>query len=91
MSINRRAAKRDSNERDIVNALIGVGASVTRLSAKGVPDALVGYRGITHLAEIKSQRGKLTLDQIEWQANWYGGDVVILRNVDEAIEWVRGL
>lgn len=53
MSIHRRAAGRDSNEPDIVAALEAAGASVTRLSAEGVPDLLVGYRGASHLLEVK--------------------------------------
>ena len=53
MSLNRRAAARDSNEGEIVDALEAVGASVTRVSQEGVPDLLVGYQGRTHLLEVK--------------------------------------
>lgn len=53
MSIHRRAARRDSNEDAIVDALIAAGASVTRLSAEGVPDLLVGIAGQTYLLEVK--------------------------------------
>lgn len=53
MSIHRRAVGRDSNEAEIVAALRAAGASVTPLSAEGVPDLLVGYRGATYLLEVK--------------------------------------
>ena len=91
MSIHRKAAKRDGNESAIVAILVGMGASVTRLSAKGVPDLLVGFRNQTYLAEAKSKRGTLTDEQKYFLETWRGGEVVILRSVDDAIEWVNGL
>ena len=54
MTIHRRAARRDSNEVEIVRALIAAGASVTHLSGvDGLPDLLVGYQGRTVLLEVK--------------------------------------
>lgn len=91
MSIKRYAAKRDAVEPAIIDALVHAGASVTRLSAKGVPDLLVGIRGCTFLVEAKSGKGKLTPDQVDWHENWRGGAVVILRTDEDAIEWVNGL
>ena len=91
MSIHRKAAKRDAVEPAIVQTLVGMGASVTKLSAKGVPDLLVGIRGRTFLVEAKSDKGKLTPDQVEWHENWRGAQVVILRSDDEAEAWVNGL
>lgn len=41
MSLHRRAAKRDSNEGPIVQALQAQGFHVTRISGAGVPDLLV--------------------------------------------------
>lgn len=80
----RLAAKRDTNERAIVDALRGVGASVVQLSDKGVPDLLVGFRGETLLMEVKGKRGKLTADQVEWHDGWRG-QVAVVRSVDEAL------
>lgn len=57
MSIHRRAARRDSNEVAIVAALTAAGASVTHLSAPGVPDLLVGIGGRTYLLEVKAPLG----------------------------------
>jgi hypothetical protein len=53
MPLRHHAELRDSNEPEIVTALEAVGASVTRLGSKGVPDLLVGYRGETFLLEVK--------------------------------------
>jgi Holliday junction resolvase len=86
MSVNRRAAKRDANEGEIVDALETVGASVTRLSAPGVPDILCGYRGDTFLLEIKNGKNDLTEDQVTWHRQWQGRKVWIVRTVQEALE-----
>lgn len=62
------ARQRDKNEKEIVDALHSVGASVTRLNEKGVPDLLVGFirpivsvesnlLGITKLMEVKRPLG----------------------------------
>ena len=93
MSIFRRDAKRDANEEAIADALLAVGASVTRISAKGAPDLLVGFRGETTLMEVKrapgpkggTSRGKLTNDQIEWRGAWRGRPPVIVRTPAEAL------
>lgn len=96
----RRFARRDDNELAIVNALVIVGASVTRLSQAGVPDLLVGYRGRTFLLEVKhaSSTGKtkrrnhgaddrgLGPDQQEWWAGWRGVAPTIVRTPEEALK-----
>jgi len=41
MSLNRRDAKRDENEKEIVSALRSEGYAVFRLSGPGIPDLLV--------------------------------------------------
>lgn len=54
MSLHRRAARRDSNEAEIVAALLAAGASVTYLSGvDGLPDLLAGFQGRTYLLEVK--------------------------------------
>ena len=58
--LHRRAAKRDANEREIIDVLKGIGCSVQQLSIKGCPDLLIGYHGKTFLAEIKGDKDKLT-------------------------------
>jgi Holliday junction resolvase len=78
-------AKRDENEIEIVNALRAVGASVTHLSSKGIPDLLVSFRNKLYLMEVKKPKAKLTPDQIKFHENW-NGDIHIVRTVQEAIE-----
>ena len=67
-------AKRvDANQKEIVNKLRAIGASIQDLSmvGKGCPDILVGFRCKNYLFEIKdgnkyaSQR-KLTDSEKEW-------------------------
>jgi len=89
----RRAARRDRNEAEIVRALEQVGASVQRLSERGVPDLLIGWRGQNLLLEIKEPLGPrtppartgLTDPQTDWHLAWRG-QVAIVRDVAEALE-----
>jgi hypothetical protein len=53
----RRAARRDDNEKAIVDALRAAGAFVWFLDAKGVPDILCGFRGRFLLLEVKAPAG----------------------------------
>jgi Holliday junction resolvase len=83
----RRAAKRDENEPEIVAALELAGAKVERLSGKGIPDLLVGYRLRNFLIEVKEGKKKLTEDQCDWHLRWTGnGEVVTVRTRNEALE-----
>lgn len=82
----RQAAKRDANESAIKAALKAAGASVTPLSAPGVPDLLVGFRGETILMEVKDGRNDLTDDQRDWHGDWKGRKVWIVRTVEEALQ-----
>lgn len=77
--------RRDMNEAEIVAALVTCGASVTRISAPGAPDLLVGFRGRTLLVEVKAAKGKLTASQERWIADWRGDRVHVVRSVDEAL------
>lgn len=93
MSKHGFAKRRDKNEPPIIEALEAVGAIVTQLNGKGIPDLLVGYRARTFLLEVKgplNSKGKagahkLTPDQETWFALWRGAAVVIVRNPEEAL------
>ena len=84
------AAKRDANEPEIVRALRGHGASVTSLSAGGIPDLLVGYRGVNLLFEVKSDKGVLTKEQKEWHSTW-NGQKMIIRSSEEALVYLYAI
>lgn len=89
----RRAAQRDANEAPIVEALRARGASVTLLSAGGVPDLLVGYKAITLLLEVKLPLGPrggavghqhLNERQREWWSTW-NGQAQVVRSIEDAM------
>lgn len=90
MSIHRRKASKDNNQRDIVRALESVGVFVQPLSGAGVPDLLVGYNSQWLLMEVKSERGKLTPAQSEWHALAHSHNLplVIVRSVGQALDAV---
>lgn len=96
MSLRRLAAKRDANEREIIEALVRAGASVQQLSVKGCPDLLVGFvdpftgEPITTLMEIKGDKGHLTPDEAEWIQDWRG-QVYIIHTVEQALEVIGRL
>ena len=80
----RRAAKVDANQREVVAALRGAGASVQLLHAvgEGCPDLLVGYKGLNMLLEVKDgskppSAQKLTPQQEIWHQDWRGHRVVV--------------
>lgn len=90
MTLRRYDAKRDTIENEVIVALLSVGCTVQQLSIKGVPDLLVGFSdpqtGVPTniLIEAKSDKGKLTPDQVEWIEKWEG-QVFVVRSVEEAL------
>lgn len=92
--LRRAPVHRDANHGDIVRALEAAGRSVLDLSAvgKGAPDLLVGWSGHMVLMEVKNPEGRdhgscaLLPDQERWHATWKGTRVVVVRNVEEALE-----
>lgn len=88
----RYAAKIDDNQPEIVAAWRAVGASVLLLHrvGEGCPDTLVGFRGESHLVEIKDgdkipSARKLTKHQVKFHREWRGSPVHVVKNVDEAL------
>lgn len=82
----RLRARVDTNQKQIVAALRGVGASVwvTSMVGRGAPDLVVWYRQL-YLMELKEGKGELTPDEAEWIAR-FKGPVHIVRSVDEALQ-----
>jgi hypothetical protein len=91
VTINRFAARADSNRAAIVAALRSAGATVYDL--RRPVDLLVGFRGQTILVEIKrpagpkggtSKRG-FTPAQSAFLATWNGGAIARVDSVDAAL------
>ena len=87
----RRIARTDSNQKEIVKALRGAGASVQHLHTlgKGCPDILVGFNGKNFLMEIKDgtkphTKRSLTQLEREWHQHWQG-QVTVLQSVVDAL------
>ena len=69
-----------------------MGASVVSLAqlGNGVPDLLVGYRQHIYLIEVKDgdkspSKQQLTPDEKRFHEEWRGGNLLIIKSVDEAI------
>ena len=95
----RRAANLDGNHGEIVEALLSItGVSVHSLAGVGcgVPDLLVGARGLTFLVEVKNgekppSHRTLTPDQTKWIGRWTGSPVVVLLDAGKALSWARSI
>ena len=91
----RRANRIDANQNDIVDALRGAGAVVRIISqGDGIPDLLVGYNGFTILMEVKDgdkvpSKRKLTEAEQKFFDEWEGGLLVVVNNVQEAIDMLK--
>lgn len=75
----RRKGRIDANQPEVVEHLRAHGMSVCILSpmGKGIPDLLVGCRGVNVLIELKDgskrpSEQKLTTDEADWHRDWRG-------------------
>lgn len=84
-----RVAHRDLHEPEIIRAFREAGAKVTPLSIKKVPDLLVGFLGVNHLVEVKTDNETLNPEQAEWHREWTGEKPLIARNEAHARKLVR--
>lgn len=84
----RTAARVDTNHGAIVDGIRQIFGpdSVLDLSrvGQGCPDILVGIRGHNIMLEIKTDRGKLTADQVYFHREW-GGQVAVIRTLADAL------
>ena len=89
MALGRYNNRRDANEAAIFKVLRDLGFSVYPLDTPA--DALVGYREVTYLLEIKNgPKARFTTDQKEFQVGWQGC-YVVLRSESEAKAWAKGV
>ena len=82
----RRKAKTDNNQARIVEALRNIGVTVKSLHAvgQGCPDLLCAVAGHNFLIEVKSEKGKLTPDQVEFHQGW-NSVIHIIRTANDAV------
>lgn len=90
---NQFAKRVDKNHAEIKEVFKKAGWSVfdAKNIGQGFPDLIVGKHGSTFLVEIKTPTGKLTTPQREFMLNWKGGAVVILRTVEEALNFIKAV
>lgn len=84
----RYAARVDSNQAEIVEALRDAGAYVWII---GLPvDLLVGYKNHTFLVEVKTtSKKRLTALQANFFENWIGGTLVRIDSPEAALRMLR--
>lgn len=90
-----RAAKVDANQGELVDVMRRMGASVviTSVAGDGFPDTVVGWGGISVLAEIKDgakvpSKRKLTEDQKKFHEE-HKGAVTVIETVEQAVSLVN--
>jgi hypothetical protein len=88
--IMRRAARRDDNEKQIIDALRRCGAYVKAINDDGTFDLLVAYNKRTFLLEIKDgdkapSARKLTDAEQKFHDEWPNDNLYIVTSVDEAL------
>ena len=80
-------AKRDANEKDIVEVLEKRGFNVERVSAPGFPDLVVSKNGSAWFVEVKRPKGTFTQAQLEFRTRWQGPKPWTLRSVEDALRF----
>jgi len=88
----RRDARRDVNEKPIIEALRAVGATVYIMDDPC--DLLVGYKGSTLLMEVKnpeSRYGKkgFNENQKHFAENWKGGPFCLVDSIESALRMLN--
>lgn len=83
----KKYGRKDSTHNEIAKVAIALGFSVIDLSALGsnIPDMLVSRGSMSFLIECKSDRGKLSLGQLQFSQEWRGMDILLLRTKKDAI------
>lgn len=91
----RRPHKTDANQADLVFALRqipGVSVFVASHVSQGFPDLVIGFRGVTYLAEVKDpakppSRRRLTDEEAEFHDNWTG-QVAVVETLDDVLRLI---
>ena len=89
MALGRYGNQRDANEPCIFAIIRGYGMSVHPLDTPA--DALVGFKGVTRLVEVKDgPKAKFTGPQEKFKDGWRG-DYHVLRTDEEAHAWCKAI
>ena len=85
------AARRDKNEREIIDALISRGVTVYQVSSRDLPDLLIMSGGRFYLLEVKTKTGKLRPGQREFfrLADEQGAPAYVVRTVRQALDVLK--
>jgi hypothetical protein len=90
----RRVARRDANERRVIDALRACGAYVKQINDEGAFDLLVFYREHTLLLEVKDgdkppSARALTPAEAKFHAEWPGQNLYIVNSEHEALDILK--
>jgi hypothetical protein len=90
----RRAARRDANERRVIDALRACGAYVKQINDEGLADLLVFYRGHTLILEVKDgakppSARALTPAEQKFHDEWPGQNLYIVTSEHEALDILK--
>jgi len=90
----RRVARRDANERRVIDALRACGAYVKQINDEGFVDLLVWYRGHVLLLEVKDgdkppSARALTPAEAKFHAEWPGQNLHIVNSEHEALDILK--
>jgi hypothetical protein len=90
----RRVARRDANERRVIDALRACGAYVKQINDEGAFDLLVFYREHTLLLEVKDgdkppSARALTPAEAKFHAEWPGKNLYIVNSEHEALDILK--
>ncbi len=81
MTLPRYARSYDTNEATLRDLWRAMGGSWLRLvpEEEGTPDALLGFRGVDQLCEVKMPEEGLRPEQLFWHRRWRGRPVKVIR------------
>ena len=90
----RRAARRDANERRVIDALRACGAYVKQINDEGLADLLIFYRGYTLIFEVKDgdkppSARALTPAEQKFHDEWPGENLFIVTSEHEALDILK--
>jgi len=90
----RRAARRDANERRVIDALRTCGAYVKQINDEGLADLLIFYRGHTLIFEVKDgdkppSARALTPAEQKFHDEWPGKNLYIVTSEHDALDILK--